>query len=201
MDTQFCFLSGANCRIGAEIATAPLADSNQIAATCRKPAAGDVELRKLPGSTGRGTQGAGRDGAAADHRGRFYRRRAAGLPAAKRSVRMIQNKKENLYGLAFMEFIRPMPTWKDFQPDAIETFQKFRTPRVGEEMILEGNAFVEGVLPSATVRNTTDEEMSVYRTPFPTPESRRPTGDSQMNCRSPENRRMCIQLWRKHTVL
>src|SRR5262245_7098423 len=78
-------------------------------------------------------------------------------------------------GLAFMEFIRPMPTWNDFHADAIETFQKFRTPGVGEEMILEGNAFVEGVLPGATVRKLTDEEMSVYRAPFPTPESRRPT--------------------------
>ena len=46
---------------------------------------------------------------------------------------------------------------------------------VGEEMILEGNAFVEGVLPSATVRKLTDEEMAVYRAPFPTPESRLPT--------------------------
>jgi haloalkane dehalogenase len=82
---------------------------------------------------------------------------------------------EFIRGLAFMEFIRPMPTWKDFHPDAIETFQKFRTPGVGEEMILEGNAFVEGVLPSATVRKLTDEEMSVYRAPFPSPESRRPT--------------------------
>jgi haloalkane dehalogenase len=78
-------------------------------------------------------------------------------------------------GLAFMEFIRPMPTWNDFHPDQIETFQKFRTPSVGEEMILQGNAFVEGVLPAATVRKLTDEEMSVYRAPFPTPESRRPT--------------------------
>jgi len=78
-------------------------------------------------------------------------------------------------GLAFLEFIRPMPTWNDFHLDQIETFQKFRTPGVGEEMILEGNAFVEGVLPGATVRKLTDEEMSVYRAPFPTPESRRPT--------------------------
>jgi haloalkane dehalogenase len=82
---------------------------------------------------------------------------------------------EFIRGLAFMEFIRPMPSWKDFHQDAIETFQKFRTPGVGEEMILQGNAFVEGMLPSATVRKLTDEEMSVYRAPFPTPESRRPT--------------------------
>jgi haloalkane dehalogenase len=78
-------------------------------------------------------------------------------------------------GLAFMEFIRPMPTWNDFHPDQIETFQKFRTPGVGEEMILEGNAFVEKVLPAATVRKLTEEEMSVYRAPFPTPASRIPT--------------------------
>jgi len=82
---------------------------------------------------------------------------------------------EFIHGLAFMEFTRPMPTWNDFHPDAIEIFQKFRTPGVGEEMILQGNAFVEGVLPSATVRKLTDEEMSVYRAPFPTAESRRPT--------------------------
>jgi haloalkane dehalogenase len=78
-------------------------------------------------------------------------------------------------GLAFMEFIRPMPSWNDFHPDQIETFQKFRTPGVGEEMILEANLFVERVLPGATVRMLADEEMSVYRAPFPTPQSRRPT--------------------------
>jgi haloalkane dehalogenase len=74
-----------------------------------------------------------------------------------------------------MEFLRPMPTWEDFPAIARETFQKFRTPGVGERMILEGNAFVEGVISLGTVRKLKDEEMSVYRAPFPTPESRRPT--------------------------
>lgn len=78
-------------------------------------------------------------------------------------------------GLAFMEFIRPMPSWNDFHKDAIDTFQKFRTPGVGEKMILEDNLFVEGVLPGATVRKLAKDEMSAYRAPFPTPESRRPT--------------------------
>src|SRR5260370_31167291 len=82
---------------------------------------------------------------------------------------------EFIRGLAFMEFLFPMPTWEDFPAIARETFQKVRTPGVGEKMILEGNAFVEGILPSAIVRKLTDEEMSVYRAPFPTPESRRPT--------------------------
>ncbi|HEU4630648.1 MAG TPA: haloalkane dehalogenase [Gemmatimonadaceae bacterium] len=80
-------------------------------------------------------------------------------------------------GLAFMEFIRPMPTWEDFHqaPQARETFRRFRTPGEGEAMILEGNAFVERVLPGSVERPLTDEEMAVYRAPFPTPASRRPT--------------------------
>jgi haloalkane dehalogenase len=82
---------------------------------------------------------------------------------------------EFVRGLAFMEFIRPMPSWSEFDQNAVEIFQKFRTPGVGEEMILAGNAFVEGVLPGATVRRLTEAEMSVYRAPFATPESRRPT--------------------------
>jgi haloalkane dehalogenase len=77
--------------------------------------------------------------------------------------------------LAFMEFIRPMPTWNEFHADQIETFKKFRTPGVGEKMILDENFFVERVLPAATVRKLTEEEMAAYRAPFPTPESRRPT--------------------------
>jgi haloalkane dehalogenase len=82
---------------------------------------------------------------------------------------------EFVCGLAFMEFIRPMPSWDDFHVDAIEIFQKFRRPGAGEDLILQGNAFVEGVLPAATVRKLTDEEMATYRAPFPTPDSRRPT--------------------------
>ncbi len=46
---------------------------------------------------------------------------------------------------------------------------------MGEEMILEENAFVEQVLPAGIVRTLSDEEMSVYKAPFPTPESRQPT--------------------------
>jgi haloalkane dehalogenase len=78
-------------------------------------------------------------------------------------------------GVAFMEFIRPMPTWDDFPLGAVENFKKFRTPGVGEKMILDENAFVEGVLPAAVVRKLTADEMAVYRAPFPTRESRRPT--------------------------
>ena len=84
---------------------------------------------------------------------------------------------EFVRGLAFMEFIWPTPTWDEFLqlPAARETFRKFRTPGEGERMILEGNAFVERVLPGSIKRKLSDEEMAVYRAPFPTPQSRLPT--------------------------
>lgn len=83
---------------------------------------------------------------------------------------------EFVRGLAFMEFIRPMPTWEDFhqKPAAREIFRKFRTPGEGEKLILEGNAFVERVLPGSVIRKLSEDEMDAYRSPFPTPESRRP---------------------------
>jgi haloalkane dehalogenase len=79
-------------------------------------------------------------------------------------------------GLAFMEFIRPMPTWDDFHqaPQARDTFRRFRTPGEGERLILDANAFVERVLPGSIVRKLSDDEMAVYRAPFPSPQSRRP---------------------------
>ena len=58
---------------------------------------------------------------------------------------------------------------------ARETFRKFRSPGEGERMIIEGNAFVERVLPGSVVRKLSEEEMAVYRAPFATPESRKPT--------------------------
>jgi haloalkane dehalogenase len=83
---------------------------------------------------------------------------------------------EFVRGLAFMEFIRPVPTWDEFlqSPTARELFRKFRTPGTGEKLILEDNAFVERVLPGSIIRKLSDEEMAVYRAPFATPQSRRP---------------------------
>jgi haloalkane dehalogenase len=84
-------------------------------------------------------------------------------------------KPEFVRALAFMEFIRPMPTWNDFPAAAADTFRKVRTPGVGEKMIFDENAFVEQLLPGTIVRKLTEAEMAVYRAPFSTRESRRPT--------------------------
>jgi haloalkane dehalogenase len=78
-------------------------------------------------------------------------------------------------GLLLWSSSGQLPTWEDFHPAGRETFQKFRTPGIGEQMILEDNAFIERVLPGAIIRKLTDEEMAIYRAPFSTPESRVPT--------------------------
>lgn len=79
-------------------------------------------------------------------------------------------------GLAFMEFIRPFSRWDQFHqnPQARATFQKFRTPGIGEQLILRDNLFLERVLPGSVKRTLSDEEIATYRAPFPTEQSRKP---------------------------
>ncbi|SDR04940.1 haloalkane dehalogenase [Rhizobiales bacterium GAS113] len=83
---------------------------------------------------------------------------------------------QRVLGLAFMEFIRPMPSFDDFHqtPQARAIFRKFRTPGEGEKLILEDNAFIEKILPNSVLRRLSEDEMNAYRAPFPTPLSRKP---------------------------
>jgi haloalkane dehalogenase len=82
---------------------------------------------------------------------------------------------DNVKGLAFMEAIMRPVTWDEWPEQARGMFQAFRTPDVGENMILERNVFVENVLPGSILRKLSDEEMARYREPYPDPASRRPT--------------------------
>ncbi len=86
-----------------------------------------------------------------------------------------QNQKA-VKGIAFMEaIVAPIPTWDGFPDASREVFQGFRSP-AGEEMVLQQNIFVEGVLPGAVLRDLTDAEMTEYRRPFVNAgEDRRPT--------------------------
>jgi haloalkane dehalogenase len=79
-------------------------------------------------------------------------------------------------GIAYMEaIVAPIESWDEWPKTAREIFQGFRSEK-GEEMVLEQNLFVEGVLPSSILRKLSDEEMAEYRRPFLEPgESRRPT--------------------------
>jgi haloalkane dehalogenase len=84
----------------------------------------------------------------------------------------------NIKGIAFMEaIIRPYP-WDEFStPEFREIFRLFRTGGIGGQgwqMIVEQNMFIEQLLPQAAGRPLSEREMSFYREPFQTQESRVP---------------------------
>jgi haloalkane dehalogenase len=82
---------------------------------------------------------------------------------------------DRVAGIAYMEAIVAPLSWADWNDRSRATFQGFRSP-AGESMILADNGFVERVLPSAILRDLSDDEMAVYRAPYLTAgESRRPT--------------------------
>jgi haloalkane dehalogenase len=78
-------------------------------------------------------------------------------------------------GIAYMEaIVRPL-TWAEWPQAIHKLFRGFRV-EAGEEMVLDGNVFVERVLPGSVLRRLTEEEMAVYRRPYLGPgEARRPT--------------------------
>ncbi|HEX6229415.1 MAG TPA: haloalkane dehalogenase [Solirubrobacterales bacterium] len=82
---------------------------------------------------------------------------------------------ERVAGIAYMEaIVRPL-RWDEWPEEGQATFQRLRSAD-GEKGILEKNLFVEGILPSAVLRELSKEEMDEYRRPFAEPgEGRRPT--------------------------
>ena len=71
---------------------------------------------------------------------------------------------KRIRGIVYMEtIVRPL-AWDEWPDEARSIFQALRS-EAGEEMVLEKNAFVERILPSAVIRDLTEEEMSVYRRP------------------------------------
>ena len=68
----------------------------------------------------------------------------------------------------------PVPSWEMFPESARQTFQAFRTPGIGWDLIVKQNVFVERVLPGSVVRRLTQEEMEHYRKPFQDPSARKP---------------------------
>jgi len=80
----------------------------------------------------------------------------------------------NVRALAFLEAIVRPVTWDEWPRTVRPLFEKFRTPEVGWELVVNRNAFVEQVLPGAILRTLSDEEMERYREPFREPQSRKP---------------------------
>ena len=84
--------------------------------------------------------------------------------------------RDSIKGIAYMEaIVAPIESWNDWPKAVQPIFQGFRSDK-GEEMVLEKNLFIEGVLPNSIMRTLSDEEMNEYRRPFANSgEDRRPT--------------------------
>lgn len=83
--------------------------------------------------------------------------------------------RDRVAGIVHMETVSVPMEWDDFPDEVAQMFRGLRSPQ-GEEMVLENNAFIEGVLPSIVMRTLSEEEMIHYRRPFLNAgEDRRPT--------------------------
>lgn len=76
-------------------------------------------------------------------------------------------------GIAYMEAVVMPVTWADWPEGAVGIFKGFRSPK-GEDLVLNRNMFIEGVLPSSIIRKLSQAEMDEYRRPFSTPDDRQP---------------------------
>lgn len=79
-------------------------------------------------------------------------------------------------GIVLLEtFLRPQ-TWAELPADVAEHSRALRTPGLGETMLLEQNFAIEGALPHPFAIRTgiSQEDLDVYRAPYPDPASRKP---------------------------
>ena len=76
-------------------------------------------------------------------------------------------------GVAYMEGIVKPVSWRDWPESAVGIFKGFRSDK-GEDLILNRNMFIEGVLPSSVIRPLSDTEMDAYRAPHLETDDRQP---------------------------
>jgi haloalkane dehalogenase len=66
-------------------------------------------------------------------------------------------------GVAYMEGVVGPMSMSEWSAAGI--FQKMRSD-AGEELVLDGNVFIEKILPKSIIRTLNDDEMAEYRRPF-----------------------------------
>jgi haloalkane dehalogenase len=91
-------------------------------------------------------------------------------------IEWARRHQDRVAGIAYMEgVVGPINLDDDYGEAGASIFRAMRSD-AGEELVLEKNVFVEGVLPAGIMRKLSDEEMAEYRRPFAAPgEDRRPT--------------------------
>jgi haloalkane dehalogenase len=85
-----------------------------------------------------------------------------------------QQHPDAVKGIAYMEGIVKSVSWDDWPEAARGIFKGFRSEK-GEDLVLNRNMFIEGVLPSSILRKLSEEEMDEYRRPFVEAEDRQVT--------------------------
>ncbi len=83
-------------------------------------------------------------------------------------------RESNVKAIAFMEAIIKPLNWNAFPIGARIGFKLFRAPGIGWLMLSVMNMFVTQILPQMTVRKLSAAEISQYKAPFPSVDSRRP---------------------------
>ena len=77
-------------------------------------------------------------------------------------------------GIVFMETIVKPLGWADFPAAARPRFEAFRTPGLGEELVIEQNQFLAGSLTATVLTPLYAADRAVYEAPYATPASRAP---------------------------
>ncbi|MEU5607320.1 haloalkane dehalogenase [Streptomyces sparsogenes] len=80
---------------------------------------------------------------------------------------------DRVRGIAFTETIVKPMAWEEFPEGGRELFRAIKTDGVGEAMMLDDLAFIEG-LPDTVATPPAPGDADVYRKPYPTRESRLP---------------------------
>jgi len=81
---------------------------------------------------------------------------------------------QQIGAIAYMEAITQPRRWADFPSGRDQMFRALRSSE-GERLVFDENYFIETILPKSILRQLSDEEMTAYRRPFVTRESRLPT--------------------------
>ena len=81
---------------------------------------------------------------------------------------------QSVNGIVMFEPLVSTSTWDDYQGERRTRFEKLRDPKINYDLVQIKNLFVEQ-LPNGVwnKERMTEEIMDMYRSPFPTPESRK----------------------------
>ena len=86
-----------------------------------------------------------------------------------------KNHPEKVRKITFMEpLLFPIPSMDDLTGDVGEFFKNVRDPKIGPEMIIEQNFFIEKMLPAMVRRELDEDTLRHYREPYLEKKARKP---------------------------